>query len=129
MTVPLDEKTLTCKTKGDDYDKPQNPIANFKEVLFDYLDGTAGYLMKKTWLAAIKAGYFSTWPGLTFDLVTTFLPQDTEETAAGHLQCQRQGIQSTKDTPERMEPELEGKGRYNRNKRNTSESTLYPMKT
>lgn len=66
--------------------------------------------MKKTWLQAIKNGFFSTWPGLTYELVQKYLPQDIEETAAGHLHRRQQGIQSTKknkNNVEDLEPELQ----------------------
>ena len=66
--------------------------------------------MKKTWLQAIKAGFFATWPGLSYQLVSKFLPDDNEETAAGHLHRRRQGIRSTKknNTIDDLEPEIEG---------------------
>ena len=56
-----------------------------KEVLIDFLHHAAGYPMKKTWLQAIRWGFYATWPGLTYELVSKFLPDDTEETAASHL--------------------------------------------
>ena len=34
--------------------------------LVRYLHAAAGFPVKSTWLAAIKAGNFSTWPGLTY---------------------------------------------------------------
>jgi hypothetical protein len=65
-------------------------------------------------LAAIKAGAYATWPGLTYDLVAKHL-YDTEETAMGHLHKRRQNIRSTKpkstpiqNTVEDLKPELEG---------------------
>jgi hypothetical protein len=48
------------------------PVANnihqlrTKEQLCDYLHRAAGHPVKKTWLAAIKAGEYATWPGLTY---------------------------------------------------------------
>ena len=49
-------------------------------------------------------------------MVAKFLPDDTEETAAGHLQRLRQGVQSTRrnNSPEDLEPELEGQGSINK---------------
>ena len=49
-------------------------------------------------------GFFATWPGLTYELVSKFLPADIEETAAGHLHRRRQGIRSTKYIIQLMEP-------------------------
>jgi hypothetical protein len=69
-----------------------------KEQLCDYLHRAAGHPVKKTWLAAIKAGEYATWPGLTYELVSKHL-QNTEETAMGHLHKRRQNIRSTKPNP------------------------------
>jgi hypothetical protein len=54
---------------------------------------------KSTWLKAIKAGYFATWPGLTAELVTKHLPKSIA-TAKGHLRQERQNLRST-TTPAR----------------------------
>jgi hypothetical protein len=73
----------------------------------------AGYPVKKTWLAAIKADEYATWPGLTYELVSKHLT-NTEETAMGHLHKRRQNIRSTKPKPvpnntvEDLETELQG---------------------
>ena len=63
-----------------------------KEVLVDYLHRAAGYLVKRKWIAAIKNGFYSTWPGLTAELVSKYLPDETQEVASGHLYQRRQGI-------------------------------------
>jgi hypothetical protein len=46
-----------------------------KEQLVEYLHRAAGHLVKKTWLAAIKAGEYATWPGLTYGLVDSNVPE------------------------------------------------------
>lgn len=48
-----------------------------------------------TWIKAIQAGYFATWPGLTVDLNNKHLPKSMA-TAKGHLRQQYQHTQSTK---------------------------------
>jgi hypothetical protein len=85
-----------------------------KEQLCDYLHRAAGHPVKKTWLAAIKAGEYATWSGLTSELVSNHL-YDTEETAMGHLHKRRQNIRSTKikskpiqNAIDDLEPELQG---------------------
>ena len=117
LTAPFDHATLTWRTTPDDNNSIDGVACNVhrirsKEILVNYLHRAAGYPMKKTWLQAIKNGFFATWPGLTYELVQKFLPQDTEETAAGHLHRRRQGIQSTKkhknNSIKDLEPELEG---------------------
>lgn len=83
MTVPFDEKTLTWKTDATGTAKPLFNIASnvhrirSKEVLCDYLHRAAGYPVKKTWLQAIKDGFFTTWTGLTYELVAKFLPENS----------------------------------------------------
>jgi hypothetical protein len=138
LAAPFDNQSLTWKTTvqpprvvpvANNVQPPrvvQNvpvPIANnvhrlrTKEQLCDYLHRAAGHPVKKTWLAAIKAGEYATWPGLTYELVSNHL-YDTEETAMGHLHKRRQNIRSTKikpvqnqpvqNTVEDLEPELQG---------------------
>eukprot|EP00978_Attheya_sp_CCMP212_P027606 scaffold92901_cov49-Attheya_sp.AAC.1 len=46
-------------------------------------------------LNGIKKGFLTTFPGLTEELVKKYLPKSID-TAKGHLQQQRQGLQSTK---------------------------------
>ena len=50
-----------------------------------------------TWLSAIKAGYFGSWPALNADLVTKHLPK-SDATVKGHQRQQYQGTRSTKQT-------------------------------
>ena len=128
MTVSFDKKTLTWKTNSNGQAKPLFNIASnvhrilSKEILCDYLHQTAGYLVKKTWLQAIKDGFFTSWPGLTYALVSKFIPETSEETAAGHLHRRQQGIQSTRvpvvkrNTVQIMKPELPGQGKLHHNR-------------
>ena len=51
----------------------------------------------KTWTAAIDAGFYTTWPGLTSALVRKHLPKSVA-TAKGHLKQDRQNVRSTKPT-------------------------------
>ena len=97
-TVPFDEKALTSKTDSTGQVKPLfNISSNFhqirsKEILCNYLYQAADYSVKKTWLQVIKEGFFTSWPGLTYALVSKFLLETSEETAAGHLHRRQQCI-------------------------------------
>ena len=79
---------------------------------------------EEKWLQAIKDGYFTTWPGLTYEkLVSKFLLKTSKETAAGHLHHQGEGIGSTRmavverlNTVKMMEPELPGQGKLHHNR-------------
>ena len=75
MTVPFNEKTLTWKIDSNGQAMPLFNIASnvhqiqSEEILCDYLHREAGYPVKKTWLQAIKDGFFTSWLGLIFALV------------------------------------------------------------
>eukprot|EP00804_Cyclotella_cryptica_P000724 CCRYP_001009-RA/>CCRYP_001009-RA protein AED:0.50 eAED:0.50 QI:0/-1/0/1/-1/1/1/0/226 len=64
-------------------------------ALVHYLHAAAGFSVKSTWLAAIKAGNYASWPGLTYANAASHCP-DSTETAKGHLTQTRKGIHSTK---------------------------------
>eukprot|EP00804_Cyclotella_cryptica_P026695 CCRYP_007932-RA/>CCRYP_007932-RA protein AED:0.24 eAED:0.21 QI:0/0/0/1/1/1/2/0/661 len=51
--------------------------------------------VKSTWLAAIKAGNYASWPGLTYANAARHCP-DSTKTIKGHLTQTRKGIRSTK---------------------------------
>jgi hypothetical protein len=54
-----------------------------------------GYLVKSTWLKAIKAGNYIGWPMLTERNVQKYYPKTTK-TAKGHLNQTRKNVPSTK---------------------------------
>ena len=60
-----------------------------------YLHTATGFPVKETWLDAIKAGNYVTWPGLTTTAVGKHFP-DSDKTQQGHMKKQRQGVRSTK---------------------------------
>ena len=44
------------------------------EALVRYFHAAVGYPVKDTWLKAIRAGNYSTWPGLTLQNTTKYCP-------------------------------------------------------
>jgi hypothetical protein len=54
-----------------------------------------GYLVKLTWLKAMKAGNFVGWPLLTEKNIAKYYP-DTVETQKGHMNQSRKNVRSTK---------------------------------
>ncbi len=64
-----------------------------------YLHAAAGFPVKETWMDAIKAGNFVTWPGVTTTAVRKHFP-NSDETQQGHIKKQRQGVRSTKQPAE-----------------------------
>ena len=65
------------------------------EALIRYLHAEAGYPVRSTWLTAISAGNYSSWPGLTLANATKYCTSATS-TIMGHLVQKRQGVRSTK---------------------------------
>ena len=65
-----------------------------------YLYAAAGFPVKDTWLRAIKAGNYATWPGLTYNNADKYCP-DTDATIMGHMVQTRQGVRSTKPRPKK----------------------------
>jgi len=65
------------------------------EMKIRYLHGAAGFPVKDTWIAAIKAGNYDTWPGLSAKEVERYFPE-SDKTAKGHMNRQRQNVRSTK---------------------------------
>ena len=63
--------------------------------LIRFLHASAFSPAKDTLIKAIKKHHFKSWPGLTVKLVRKSLP-DSVATAKGHLNQERQGLQSTK---------------------------------
>ena len=60
-----------------------------------YLHACAGFPTRRTWIRAIKKGNFVGWPMVTVENVSKHFPE-SEETAKGHMNHQRQGVRSTK---------------------------------
>ncbi len=60
-----------------------------------YYHAAAGFLPKKTFLDAVRTGNYTTWQGLTTQLINKHFP-DSNETQKGHMKGQRQGVQSTR---------------------------------
>ena len=65
------------------------------EALVRYFRAEAGFPVRSTWLHAIKARNYSSWPGLTLTNATKYCPS-ANETILGHLVQGRQGVRSTR---------------------------------
>jgi hypothetical protein len=69
-----------------------------------YLHAAAGFPTEDTWIKAIKAGNYNTWPTITPTVIRHHFPE-SDETQKGHMKRQRQGVRSTK-VREETEPNL-----------------------
>ena len=67
-----------------------------------YFHAAAGFPTKPTWLAAIRNGHYSTWPGLTAELVERHYPESIE-TRKGHARKIKMNLRSTKKLVEEEE--------------------------
>ena len=97
--VPEDDD-VPCVTP--DLDVQEAPLDAFSaydlpsvEALVKYFHAAAGFPVRDTWLKAIKAGNFSSWPGLTYKNAAKYCPSATE-TLKGHMAQPRQNVRSTK---------------------------------
>ena len=112
MTVPFNEQTLTWQIDSNQENKPTAMNVHrirSNRTLIEYFHQAAGNPVKSTWLKAIREEGYATWPGLTYEAVSKYLPEVSENTAAGHLHRRRQGVQSTSNnTIDQLKPELDG---------------------
>ena len=60
-----------------------------------YLHAAAGFPTKDSWIKAIQNGNYTTWPGITAEVVNKHFPESIE-TQKGHMKKQRQNVRSTK---------------------------------
>ena len=68
-----------------------------KPELIRFYHAAAGFPTKPTWLAAIRNGHYSTWPGLNAKDVAKYFPE-SEEMWKGHGRKIRAGLRSTSKT-------------------------------
>ena len=66
------------------------------EEVVKLLHATCGYLVKSTWIKAIKAGNFTGWPVINERTVNKYYPKTTE-TLKGRLNQSQKNVRPTKD--------------------------------
>ncbi|KAL7542248.1 hypothetical protein ACHAWF_007125 [Thalassiosira exigua] len=84
-----DEEELSHLEAFSAYDLPS------VEALVRFFHAAAGFLVRDTWLRAIKNGNYDSWPGLTYNTAARYCP-NADETLNGHMTQCRQGVRSTK---------------------------------
>ena len=65
------------------------------EQLIQYLNACAGYPTKETWVKAIRAGNYVSWPGLAVKNINKYYPE-TDETPKVHMRQVLQSVRSTR---------------------------------
>ncbi len=63
-----------------------------------YFHAMVGFPVKETFLDAVRARNYATWPGLMTTLTAKQFP-DSDETQKGHMKGQRKGVRSTRVKP------------------------------
>ena len=97
------QTVVTCKAPTELLRKAKNNeefMCNLYELrkqpeIVRFLHAAAGFPTKRTWLKAIRKGFYSSWPGLTAKTVEKYFPE-SEETQKGHMRSIKAGIRSTK---------------------------------
>ena len=56
-----------------------------------YFHASAGFPVTETWIKAIKAGNYNTWPTIKLEIVCRHFPE-SDETQKGHMKKQHQGV-------------------------------------
>jgi hypothetical protein len=64
------------------------------EKTIAYYHAAAGFPTKETWISAVRAGNYNTWPMLTVKAIQKYYPE-TDETPKGHMRSERKGLRST----------------------------------
>jgi len=105
-----------CKTQGDKLwtvSADEEPTKEQAQHAYDlpsigqtvrYLHAAAGFPTEESWIKAIRAGNYNTWPTITPSTVRRHFPE-SDETQKGHMKRQRQGVRSTR-VREETEPNL-----------------------
>jgi hypothetical protein len=68
-----------------------------KADIVQYLHKAAFSPVKSTWIRAIQAGFYTTWPNLTVEMIEKHLKK-AQATVKGHLRQIRQNLRSTTTT-------------------------------
>jgi hypothetical protein len=95
--------------------------------LAQYLHAACYSPVKSTFQRAIKNGHFTSWPGLTVDVIKNHLPRSVA-TVQGHLHQERQGLQTTKQTSQSTLTEIKHMKQI-RNKFNSLKNKMKPGQT
>ena len=98
------EKLWTISTKDEQNTEQANNVYDLPSIkqTVKYIHAAAGFPVAETWIKAIKAGNYNTWPTITPEIVCRYFPE-LDETQKGHMEKQHQGVQSTRVLAETMQ--------------------------
>ena len=83
---PKGAKLWTISDKDESTKESANNVYDLPSInqTVKYLHAAAGFPTRETWLKAINAGNFATWPTITSNNVRRHFPE-SDETAKGHM--------------------------------------------
>ena len=93
-TALLSQETSKILTSKAEFIHNVYELPNTEQVIAWY-HAAAGYPTKATWIKAIEAGNYATWPLLTTKAVKKYFPE-ADETSKGHMRRVKSGVRSTK---------------------------------
>ena len=95
--TPLEPEASKHASTPDDVDDQINIVFELPSVkeTARWHHASAGFPEKETFLRAIGKGNYSSWPGLTYEMMNKHCP-DSVESKKGHMKGPRKGIKSTK---------------------------------
>jgi hypothetical protein len=99
QSMPPSACTVTTSTKSGrpPFDPRRIDLPSIPALVAFY-HACLGYLVKDSWLVAVKAGNCDTFDRLTYSNITQYCP-DSDETILGHLAQTRQNVRSSKPPP------------------------------
>eukprot|EP00978_Attheya_sp_CCMP212_P034584 scaffold145516_cov59-Attheya_sp.AAC.1 len=96
METPKESIDARCSKQNTQHQANNAYHMTSKPELIQYLHQCLFCPPKRTLIKAIQNNQLSTWPGLTAEAVTKYLPDSCPATDKGHMKRQAKGIRSTK---------------------------------
>ena len=96
LNLTQQNELMTESTTPDEYFAGSAYKCNSKSTLVDYHHASCWSPTHSGWGKAVTKTFFTSWPGLLFDLVHKYLSKK-QSTILGHIQQPRKGLRSTQE--------------------------------
>ena len=106
LNLNQQNKIMTESTTPEEYFSGSAYECKSKSTLVDYHHASCRSPTQSGWGKSITKNFFTSWPGLSFDLVHKYLTKK-QSTILGHLQQPRKGLRSTQEKVLQSEPDPE----------------------
>ena len=94
-TTTTRARTTAPPTRSTEYHRRAYDLPSTRSLI-EYLHCTVGSPKKSTFLQAVKAGNYRSFPGLSVENVTRYCPENATATVLGHLTQTPKGLRSTR---------------------------------